>query len=201
MSKDNQLGNDSCPKTIPNLKIKMAQFETTWERVKDEDDPRRCQYIKPTAGQCYNVSVENSEYCPAHGGNRAFKSAQDQELKNYRLTKFRQRIQEKANSDKIISLREEIGILRLLIEEKVNRCNDETDLLLISGPLSDLLMKSEKLISSCNRLESKLGNLLDRTKVVTMAQTFVQIISKYITDVAILETISDEINDTLKEEQ
>lgn len=200
MSKDDQLDNDSRPKTIPNLKIKMAKFETTWEKITDEDDPRRCQYIKPTAGQCSNVVVEGSQYCPAHGGNRAFKKQQDQGLKNYRLTKFKQRIQELGSSDEIISLRDEIGILRILIEEKVNSCNDKTDLLLMSGPLSDLLMKAEKLVTSCNRLESKLGNLLDRTKVVTMAQTFVQIISKYITDEAILETISNEITNTLKEE-
>lgn len=178
----------------------MAQFETTWERIKDEDDPRRCQGVH-RHGQCRNVVVEGSQYCPAHGGNRAFKSAQEKGLRNYRLTKFRQRIQELGNSDEIISLRDEIGILRLLIEEKINRCDDENDLLLMSGPLSDLLMKSEKLITSCNRLEAKLGNLLDRTKIVTMAQTFVQIISKYVTDENILETISNEIADTLKEEQ
>jgi len=178
----------------------MSHFETIWERVKDEDDPRRCQYIKPTVGQCYNVVVEGSEYCPAHGGNRAFKKQQEKGLRNYRLTKFKQRIQELSNSDEIISLREEIGILRILIEEKINSCNDKTDLLLISGPLSDLVMKSEKLVTSCNRIEAKLGNLLDRTKIVTMAQTFVQIISNYVTDESILEAISNEITATLNEE-
>ncbi len=182
-----------------NFKIKMEQFQANWERITDEDDPRRCQYIIPTKGQCNNVSVEKSQYCPAHGGNRAFKTAKDQELRNYRLTKFKSRIQELGNSDQIINLRDEIGILRILIEEKINRCKNETDLLLISGPLSDLLMKSEKLVTSCNRLESKLGHLLDRTKVLQYAQVIIAIIGKHISDVDVLETISEEIFNALKE--
>ena len=177
----------------------MEQFQANWERITDEDDPRRCQYIIPTKGQCNNVSVEKSQYCPAHGGNRAFKTAKDQELRNYRLTKFKSRIQELGNSDQIINLRDEIGILRILIEEKINRCKNETDLLLISGPLSDLLMKSEKLVTSCNRLESKLGHLLDRTKVLQYAQVIIAIIGKHISDVDVLETISEEIFNALKE--
>ena len=178
----------------------MEQFEATWERIKDEDDPRRCQYIKPTAGQCQNVCVEGSSYCPAHGGNKAFDAKKKESLRNYRLTKFHQKIQELGNSDFIYSLRDEVGLLRLMIQEKINHCDDEADLLLISGPLSDLLMKSDKLVNSCHRLETKLGNHLDRTRVVGLAQTIVQIIGKHVTDESLLEKISGEIAEALNPE-
>lgn len=174
------------------------QFEATWEKVKDEDDPQRCQHIIPTTGQCMLKAVVNSTYCPAHGGNKAFEAVQRKELRNYRLNKFKARIQELGNNEEIISLRDEIGILRILVEEKINQCQTETDLTLISGPLSDLLMKVEKVVSSCNRLESKLGDHLDRTKVLQFAQTIVQIISNYITDESALESISNEIFTALK---
>ncbi len=177
----------------------MSNFEAKWERIKDEDDPRRCQGVRPSQGQCTNVRVEGSEYCPAHGGNKAFQAAEKAGLRNYRLTKFKQRIQELGTSSHIISLRDEIGILRILIEEKINRCDDEVDLIMMSGPLSDLLMKSEKLVTSCNRLETKLGGLLDKTKVIQLAQTIVQIISKHLNDEQLLEAISEDILKAMEE--
>ena len=85
-----------------------------------------------------------------------------------------------------------------MIEEKINRCTDETDLLLVSGPLSDLIMKVEKVVASCNRLEMKLGNLLDRTKVVQFAQTVVAIVSNYV-DENDLEKIATEISNSLEQ--
>lgn len=153
----------------------------------------------PTKGQCMIKAVENSSYCPAHGGNKAFEAVQQKELRNYRLNKFKARIQELGNSDEIINLRDEIGILRILLEEKINRCEDTNDLLLMSGPLSDLVMKVEKIVTSCNRLEARLGNHLDRTRVLQFAQTIVQIIGNHISDETILETISEEISTALKD--
>ena len=67
-----------------------------------------------------------------------------------------------------------------------------SDLILISGPLSDLVVKVEKLVTSCNRIDSKLGNLLDRTKVAQYAQSLVQIIAKHVNDATVLEKISEE---------
>ena len=177
----------------------MADFEAKWGKIKDEDDPRRCQYIRPTQGQCSNVQVEHSQYCPAHGGNKAFEAAKKVELRNYRLNKFHKRIQELGNSDVIMSLREEIALLRILIEEKVNRCDSELDLILMSGPLSDLVMKVEKVVSSCNRLESKLGDHLDRTKVLQYAQIIVQIIAKHVDSNEVVEAINEDIFTALQD--
>lgn len=168
-------------------------FTATWERISDPDDPRRCQGITGGKAQCINKACDGSSFCPAHGGNNGAQNKERKELRNYRLSKFHQRVAELGNSDEIISLRDEVGLLRLLIEEKVNQCNDNTDLLLISGPLSDLIMKSEKLVTSCNRLENRLGNLLDKTKIINFAQYVVEIISRYIIDNDTLEQIASEI--------
>ncbi len=178
----------------------MEQFEANWERIKDEDDLRRCQGVRPSHGQCRNIAVEGSTFCPGHGGNKAFEANKKKKLRNYRLNKFHARIQELGSSDHIIDLRDEIALLRILIEEKVNQCQSDNDLILISGPLSDLLMKVEKLVTSCNRLESRLGSLLDRTKVVQYAQQLVQIVAKHVTDETILEKISEEFLTTLEEQ-
>ena len=173
----------------------MSQFESKWDRVTD-DDPQRCQHIIPTMGQCKLRAVEGSQYCPAHGGNKAFQANERKNLKNYRLTQFKSRVQELGNSEAILSLKDEIGILRLLIEERMNRCTDTNDLLLVSGPLGDLIMKVEKIVKSCDQLESKLGNFLSRDKILQFAQIIVQIVSKYL-DENQLNILSSEILEAL----
>lgn len=180
-----------------NLGNNMSNFKTTWERV-DEDSPDRCQYIMPNTGQCRIKAVEDSQYCPAHGGNKAYQAKEKKDLRNYRLNKFKQRVGELSANDAIFSLKEEIGILRLLIEEKLNQCNDNAELMLISGPLSDLVMKADKLVTSCNRLDRHLGNSLDKGRVLQFAQTIVQIIGNHISDDEILEKISSQILEALE---
>ncbi len=174
-------------------------FKAKFERV-DEDDPNRCQYIRPTYGQCTNKACDGSTYCPAHGGNRGAQTKQKKKLRNYQLNKYKNRIAKKSNSSDILSLRDEIGILRLLIEEKINRCQDDSyDIIMMSGPLSDLIMKVERMVSSCTKLENRLGNFLDKNKVIQFAQTIVKIISENITDEETLDTISNKILEVLDE--
>ena len=175
----------------------MSDFVAKWERAGDEDLDR-CQAISGP-GQCNLRAVENSEFCPAHGGNMAHQANKNKELRNYRLSKFQARIAELGNNDNITNLRDEIAILRIMIEERINTCKDSHDLMLMSSPLSDLIMKVEKVVVSCNKLESKLGNLLDRNKALQFAQIIVQIIGNYITDEEELDKISEEILKALKD--
>ena len=175
----------------------FTEFEAKWERV-GEDDPNRCQGVT-SKGQCHLKAVENSKFCPAHGGNRAFQAAKAQELRNYHLSKYKARVGELGNSEGLSSLRDEIAILRMLIEERLNQCQDTHDLMMMSGPLADLIMKVEKVVTSCNRLESKLGNLLDRSKVLQLAQVIVQIIGSHIHDENLLDVISNDILTALED--
>ncbi|KKL66673.1 hypothetical protein LCGC14_2142650 [marine sediment metagenome] len=166
-------------------------------RVKD-DDPTRCQ-ASTRNGQCNLKAVPNGKCCLVHGGAMALKNEEQKNLKNYRLAKFRVRITELGSSSYLISLTDEVGILRMLIEEMINSCVEPGDLMLRAGPLADLLMKSEKLVSSCHRLDSKLGNLLSKDQVMQFAQLVVEIISNEIDDEKTLDTISAHILKALGE--
>ncbi|MFA5760039.1 MAG: hypothetical protein WC942_11905 [Clostridia bacterium] len=114
-------------------------------------------------------------------------------MKNYRLAKFKDRATELSEGDNITSLRDEVALLRMLIEERINRCNDTSDLLLISGPLSDLILKVEKVVSSMHRLESKLGLHLDKTRIIQFAQVIIEIIGKYETNPEVLDAVGEDI--------
>lgn len=168
-----------------------------WERV-EENDPRRCQAVTKM-GQCCNKAVDGSNYCYAHGGNKGIEKQKKKRMDNFRLNqaKYRARAEELQSSSKIASLKDEVAILRILIEERMNRCQNQQELLLSSGPLSDLIMKSAALVEKCHKIDMKLNNLLDRGVVIQFAQVIIEIISKH-ADPDILESISSEINVALE---
>ncbi len=163
-------------------------MDINWERV-SEDHPECCE----TQG-CIIKRLQGSKFCAAHGGNKGVASVAAKSLKNYRLTKFAKEVQEKQSSSNIKSLTGEIAMLRQMIEEQWNSCEDASDLILKSGPISDLQTKVEKLVNSCNNIDKTLGNLIEKEKVVIFAQTIVSIITPYIPEEKL-----DELNFKIQE--
>jgi hypothetical protein len=161
-------------------------------RISDEDDPNRCQ-SSGAQGQCPYLAAPGLKFCDRHKG-RSDVEVEKQNLRNYRLTKFRAQIEQKADSGAIKSLREEIGITRQVLETIINRCEDDTDLMINSNKISDLVLKIEKLVSSCHRLEKSTGQLLDRSAIIQVAGLVVGIVSEYVD-----ESVQAEISERLIE--
>lgn len=155
-------------------------------------DPRRCQ-ANGMQSQCPYLAEEGSTYCVRHANNTEMQAANIEEQRNYNLGKWRARVNELADNTKAKSIREEVGIMRLLIENVLVRCKDEHELFLQTGRLSDLLMKAEKLISSCHRLETANGQLLDRTVALSWASAMVGIIADEIKDPIAIDRISEKM--------
>ena len=168
------------------------QDSTTIQRITDDRDPERCQHIN-AVGQCSNKAVTGGSYCLVHGGNKQLQKNEAAGLRNYRLTKYRTRLAEARNSSSIKDLRDEIAILRILLEEKFNAIDTTNQLILQSGSIADLVLKIEKLVMSCMKLEEKTGVMLDKEHVLTMAEGIINIISKNIEDQDLLNTIANEI--------
>jgi hypothetical protein len=166
--------------------------EYTWARC-EPDDPRRCQTVIATKGQCINLAVDGAQYCPVHSGYGQVRAEENKTLRTYRLKKYQNRLTEFAEHDRIKSLRDEIGILRILIEERLNLCHTDLDLMLHSSVLSDLIMKVEKVVTSCNRLENQLGLLLDKTQALQLGAEIVEIVARHVENEEVLQQIADEI--------
>jgi len=128
-----------------------------------------------------------------HGGSHVVRQRQKEALRNYRLTKWKNRVGEFAENDGLKSLREEIGILRVIMEEMLNQCTSSTDLLLYSTRMADLVMKIERVVVSCDKMENKMGLLLSKDSVLQLAGEYVTIISKHIDDMDIIDIISMEM--------
>ena len=167
-----------------------------WQRV-EADDPRRCQAVISSTGQCRNISVEGTSYCPAHGGAAAAHNAEQKQLSMYRIKKYQARLSEFSEHEKIKGLRDEIGLLRILIEERLNQCHTELDLMLHSSVLSDLVMKVEKLVTSCNRLEGQLGTMLDKTQALQLGSEVVEIVARHVENEETLSQIAEEIIESI----
>jgi hypothetical protein len=156
------------------------------------DSPDRCQAVTGK-GQCLYKAMTGSNYCPMHGGNKAQDSLKAASLKNYRLSKWQGRVAEFADNGAVKSLREEVGILRMVLEEMVSRCGDPVDLVLNSAKISDMVTKVEKLVVSCHRLESSLGMLLDKQAAMQLSGEIVDIITRHIKDDSAIASIANEI--------
>lgn len=150
-----------------------------------EDDPTRCQAMT-SKGQCLNQSVLGGKSCVVHGGASTLRAQEASGLQNYHLTKFRAEIERQANAPAIKSLRDEIAILRASLEIRLNRCSDETELILQSGPISEMIMKIEKVVASCHKLEGAMGQLLDKQAILQFASEVITTINttltQYLTD-------------------
>lgn len=167
-------------------------IENKFSRVEDPADPRRCQAVHKN-GQCLYVAMEHSNFCPMHGGNKAGEALRKNIKRQYDLAKWQNRMEEFADHDQVKSLREEIGLLRVMLETIVQQCKDANQLILWSSKIADLVMKVEKLVVSCNRLEANMGLLLDKSAALHLAGQMVEIIGKHITDPDAIDGISNEI--------
>jgi hypothetical protein len=157
----------------------------------EEDDPKRCQCMTKV-GQCRWEAVEGRDFCKMHGGNVANKN-----LRNYRLEKFNQKFAQAANSPEIKSLKDEIGILRVLIEEKINFCNDPMDLMMQSNTISDLIMKVKAVVESCHKLDERLGIMMDRDQAIQFAVEISDLIGRHVVDPDVLESLSSELENLI----
>jgi hypothetical protein len=145
-------------------------------------------------------AVIYGKYCLAHGGNHAMTAHTKEKVRNYNLTiaKFRANVDEKLGADDIKSLREEIAILRICLEQRLNRCEDAMDLILQSGAISDMVMKINTVVQSCHKLEGSMGHLLDKQAILQFAQVIIGIVGKTLADQPEnINTIADEILATL----
>jgi hypothetical protein len=166
-------------------------MSSLFERVAP-DSPDRCQGAY-TQGQCPYKSVPGSDKCHMHGGHWAVRKAEANSKRAYRLAQWQQRTEDFADDAEVKSLRGEIGILRLLMEETVRMCKDGQELLLYSSKISDLATRLEKLVSSCHRLETSTGLLLDKAAALQLASVIVSIISEHVRDEEAIDAIAQKI--------
>ena len=144
--------------------------------------------------------IAHIKTCPKHGGNLALKQLEKKIVHSYRLKEWAQRLDEFAEDEQVKTLRGEIGVLRLVLEQTLNKCETNTELILYSSKISDLVTKIEKTVVSADKLEQRLGLVMDRTQALMFVGNIINILQKHIQDPAKIEAVSNEMITSLGEQ-
>jgi hypothetical protein len=162
-----------------------------FERVAD-NDPRRCQSTH-SSQQCPYKAVEGRNYCPRHLGSD--QGEKRESVKKYITAKWQDRIGSQADHPEIKNLNEEVGILRMTLEAKLNQCNDENMLLMYSSTLTTLVREIRDTVSHLHKIQMQTNSVLDRTQALDFVYKLGEIIFKEIGDLPgapeMLKRISD----------
>lgn len=170
-------------------------IEAHSQKADGPDDPNRCQRMVGN-GQCIHKAVEGSEFCQMHiaSGAAALKMEM---VRQYNVTRWKAKMDHFAGHSEVKSLREEIGVLRLLMETALNKCESDMDLLLYSNHISAMAMKIKEAVMAAQKLESAMGMLLDRAATMQLTGEIVEIIGRYVPDEETIRNIITDINTSL----
>jgi len=159
----------------------------------DPARPNRCKYTGDQK-QCHRDVVDGYDFCEIHSGSTASAKRANTHMYHLDQMKHREKLTRFVEHEEIKSLREEISITRMLIEERFNAIKCESDLLAAIGGLNTLLLTVERLVRSAHAIEQNLGSLLAKSSVLVMGRQIVEIIVEELQDVPGYEEIVDRIS-------
>ncbi len=166
-------------------------------RVNDLSDPHRCKGAAPD-GQCRNQALHNNDYCKVHSGG--IDHLPDEQRRGFLLAKAEDKTRLTSISstlEPVKELRDAISLTHMLIEKRWNLVKDNSDLLMACGPLNQLIQTMEKLVNSCHRIETNLGELLARNAILALAKEMVRIVIDELEGIDDYEEIIDRITTRL----
>ena len=145
--------------------------------------------MTPTKGQCHReaaivdgVPVKNhqGEYrCPLHG-SAVITSNNRKAANNLRLSRYHTRLHEKGGGDAIKDLRDEVGVLRILLEDLVNA--PTFNVLLMYRQVSDLVVKIQGCVGAMHKIEKESNELLAKDDVLEFAGEIMLILNDELKD-------------------
>jgi hypothetical protein len=132
-----------------------------------------------------------------HGVKRDLVAEQDTKLYQIHKAEYRERLAKLDEHEEAKSLRKEISLIRLLIEERFNLIQNDSDLLAACGTLNSLVLTAERLVQSAHKLEASLGTVLDKSTLYEVGDNIVTLLVKELKDVPGYEDIVTRIGEQM----
>ncbi len=137
--------------------------------------------------QCYYEKVPGSDYCAMHGGMAAVRKARKDAMYEFNKNKFLQNLANErmpvfSKGKNKYDLSQELGILRICLEQILNKCDNELILQQHNPQISKTIEQITKLIESSLKLDQKLGELVSKGEMIEIASSLVGVIQKHIQD-------------------
>ena len=177
----------------------MSSSDTHHVPVKctDENDPNRC--ISSTArGHCQFLAVPGTKHCSIHGGIKCQAVNAANDLYRFKHDLYARRIAEMKDHPDARKLGTELGMLRMLLEEVINKVEEPQDLIIQYGPqIREFVGDIRATLIANVKLEEKIGTLLTINDVARLAQALMSVIVEHVTDPDTIAHIADEFNTIL----
>jgi len=138
----------------------------------------RCEYMT-TRGQCANDAISGTRFCPTHSTRSTATMINQYRIACKLLGDSPKR---HAQADEIKNLKGEIAILRSALERRLNMIETDAELIAAMPTMKDFALALEKLATSCHNMDVKLGNLIDKQALMSLAQKMIGIIDKGLRD-------------------
>lgn len=161
----------------------MAEEQQKFVRV-EPSDPTRCAGIGKNGEQCAFQAVKEGEkfakHCILHHGAAHAGAMKRQAKSLYHLEKYRGRIDRLGGaSDVGTNLDEELGILRMMLEEALGKFT-EVELITGAGQIQGLVRDIKDLLVANKKLKSAMGELLDRAAMDRLCDNIVEVICEHV---------------------
>ncbi len=139
-------------------------------------------------GQCNQPTVDGSGFCKKH-------SDESQRIRSYRLSDpdTRERFDHFADSAALETVRDEIVLLRVLIEERRNLAKTEADRINAFSVIHPALSTLNKLVESLSKLEKQADLVLGREALEKLGDDIVTILIEELSNVEGYTEIVDRV--------
>jgi hypothetical protein len=151
----------------------------------------RCEFTHPT-GQCAEEALEGCRYCSLH--THIDPERHQKRLYNLLKYKYRTRYEQIGEHEALRSLRDEVAISKMMLEETLNSIQNDSEFMASRAELAQQLATVEKLVASMLKMEVSLGTLISKPTLVKIAGEIVQILLKKLKDIPDHEMLIDDIS-------
>ena len=167
----------------------MGQITREYAESEDADD--RCQG-HVTSGQCPMKALPGDQYCRTHGGRDRETPAL---ARKYMLIDrdAASRVAMLSKPDEIYSLRDEIGMCRMMLERRLNMIENDAEMLAAAPMVNQQLLTLERLIKTSSQVEIQLGQMMAKDSVLLLASKMMDVVSKAISHLPDHQEIVDRI--------
>jgi hypothetical protein len=145
------------------------------------EDPM-CQGIDARGEMCKYKPVAGGVYCVYHGGRGqlAALSERQQSIYDFQKTQYLRQVEQKINAiernPRSQSMRDEIGILRVMLQEILDSCTDEALLVLRAGEITNLTVSIEKLMKTSFTMDKEMKELMTKDDAKALAQKLLNVL-------------------------
>lgn len=151
----------------------------------------RCEFTYD-GGQCTEEAIVGGTRCNLH----AHIDPEHTQKRLYNLLKFkyRTRYEQIGEHEALRSLRDEVAIAKMMLEETLNNIQNDSEFAASRSDLAHQLATVEKLVASMLKMETSLGTLISKPTLLKIAADMVRILLDKLKDVPNHELIIDDIS-------